>query len=79
MARVSLDLENAADLSLLNADGWRVAMGLVPGEPNQGLTAEMRESPARLPDYDDSSGGSRMPTFRNAAPSASPSLGTGSG
>jgi hypothetical protein len=54
MARVSLDLENADDLAQLNAGGWRVAMGLVPGEPNQGLTAEMRESPARLPDYDDS-------------------------
>ena len=33
MPRVSLDLENAADLALLNADGWRVAMGVVPGEP----------------------------------------------
>ena len=54
MPRVSLDLENAAELALLNADGWRVAMGVVPGEPNQGLVAEMRESPARLPDYDDS-------------------------
>ncbi len=54
MARVSLDLENAADLASLNSPGWRVAMGLVPGEPNQGLTAEMRESPARLPGYDDS-------------------------
>ena len=54
MPRVSLDLENAADLALLNAEGWRVAMGVVPGEPNQGLVAEMRESPARLPDYDDS-------------------------
>ena len=54
MPRVSLDLENAEDLALLKADGWRVAMGVVPGEPNQGLVAEMRESPARLPDYDDS-------------------------
>ncbi len=54
MARVSLDLEQKNDLALLNAEGWRVAMGLVPGEPNQGLTAEMRESPARLADYDDS-------------------------
>ena len=54
MVRVSLDLENAADLASLNAGGWCVAMGLIPGEPNQGLTAEMRESPARLPDYDDS-------------------------
>jgi hypothetical protein len=54
MARVSLDLEQAGDLALLKADGWRVAMGLVPGEPNQGLTAEMLGTPARLPDYDDS-------------------------
>ena len=54
MARVALDLEQAADLATLNASGWRVAPGLVPGEPNQGLTAEMRESPARLSDYDDS-------------------------
>jgi hypothetical protein len=54
MARVSLDLEQKTDLALLNAEGWRVAMGLVPGELNQGLTAEMRESPARLADYDDS-------------------------
>jgi hypothetical protein len=29
-------------------------MGLVPGEPNQGLVAELEASPARLPDYDDS-------------------------
>ena len=49
MPRVSLDLENADDLAVVKADGWRVAMGVVPGEPNQGLVAEMRESPARLP------------------------------
>ena len=30
-------------------------MGLVPGEPNQGLVAEMLGSPARLAEYDDSS------------------------
>jgi hypothetical protein len=29
-------------------------MGLVPGEPNQGLMAEIEASPARLADYDDS-------------------------
>jgi hypothetical protein len=54
MARVHLDLENKADLRTLNTDGWKIAMGLVPGEPNQGLVAEMKESPARLADYDDS-------------------------
>ncbi len=54
MPRVSLDLEQSADLAVLKSDGWRVAMGVVPGEPNQGLVAEMRETPARLPDYDDS-------------------------
>jgi hypothetical protein len=54
MPRVSLDLENRADLRTLNSNGWKIAMGLVPGEPNQGLVAELKESPARLPDYDDS-------------------------
>jgi len=54
MARVSLDLENNTDLQTLKATGWRIAPGLVPGEPNQGLVAELKESPARLPDYDDS-------------------------
>ena len=45
MARVSLDLENTDDLNVLQADGWRIAPGLVPGEPNQGLVAERRGSP----------------------------------
>jgi hypothetical protein len=54
MARVSLDLENKGDLKVLNTTGWRFAPGLVPGEPNQGLKAELLESPARLTDYDDS-------------------------
>ena len=54
MPRVALDLENPADLAVLGTTGWRIAPGLVPGEPNQGLVAEMRESPARLADYDDS-------------------------
>ena len=54
MARIALDLENPSDLALLKTTGWRIAPGLVPGEPNQGLTAELRESPARLADYDDS-------------------------
>jgi hypothetical protein len=54
MARVSLDLENKDDLKVIKAEGWRIASGLVPGEPNQGLVAERRGSPARLADYDDS-------------------------
>ena len=54
MARVSLDLDNKDDLQVLGATGWRRGMGMVPGEANQGLVAEMRGVPARLPDYDDS-------------------------
>ncbi|MEC9446140.1 MAG: hypothetical protein VYC59_05095, partial [Chloroflexota bacterium] len=54
MPRVSLDLELADDRAIANSDGWRIAPGLVPGESNQGLVAEMGDSPARLPDYDDS-------------------------
>ena len=54
MARVSLNLEDRQDLATLGTTGWRVASGLVPGEPNQGLVAELRGSPARLADYDDS-------------------------
>jgi hypothetical protein len=34
MARVALDLENTDDLQVLQAEGWRIAPGLVPGEPN---------------------------------------------
>ena len=55
MARVALDLGDANDLTVVKASGWNVAPGLVPGEPNQGLVAELMGSPARLPDYDDSS------------------------
>ena len=55
MPRVALDLEQKADLSVIKSDGWRIAQGLEPGEPNQGLVAEMLGSNARLPDYDDSS------------------------
>ncbi len=55
MVRVALDLENSADLAALGTTGWRVAMGLVPGEPNQGLVAELRAVDARLPEFDDSS------------------------
>ena len=54
MARVALDLGNQDDLKVLSTSGWRRAPGLVPGEPNQGLVAEILGSPARLVDYDDS-------------------------
>ena len=54
MPRVALDLEQKEDLAVIKSDGWRVAQGLEPGEPNQGLVAEKLGSDARLPDYDDS-------------------------
>lgn len=53
MPRVALDLNKAADRQHVKGE-WRVAMGLVPGEPNQGLKAEILASPARQADYDDS-------------------------
>ena len=53
MSRIALDLNNARDREQVNCQ-WRVAPGLVPGEPNEGLTARLRSTPARLADYDDS-------------------------
>jgi hypothetical protein len=53
MARVALDLNSQAGRSVVKGV-WRRALGLVPGEPNQGLVAEVEGSPARLADYDDS-------------------------
>ncbi len=53
MIRVALDLEKPEDLRQSKAQ-WKFAQGLVPGEPNEGLTARLSGSPARLPDYDDS-------------------------
>ena len=53
MIRVALDLENPEDLQSAKAQ-WKFAPGLVPGEPNEGLTARLAGSPARLADYDDS-------------------------
>jgi len=52
MPRVALDLNRAEDLQQVKAR-WRVAQGLVPGQPNEGLSAQLLNSPARLPDYDD--------------------------
>lgn len=53
MPRIALDLNKAEDCRKIKGK-WRVGQGLVPGEPNEGLTAQLLESPARMPDYDDS-------------------------
>ena len=53
MPRASLDLQNSDDLNAVSGE-WRFAVGLVPGEPNEGLVALSEGSPARLSDYDDS-------------------------
>ena len=53
MPRVALDLNDGEDRAKVNA-GWRVADGLVPGEPNEGLVSQMLASPALDADFDDS-------------------------
>jgi hypothetical protein len=53
MPRVVLDLNKPGDLEKVKGQ-WRVGQGLVPGESNEGLKAQLANSPARLPDYDDS-------------------------
>ena len=53
MLRVQLNLEDQSDLNIAKAQ-WKFAPGLVPGEVNQGLVEGLSGSPARLPDYDDS-------------------------
>ena len=53
MIRLALDLNRTEDLAQVKGT-WRRAIGFVPGEANQGLTAEIEGSPARLADYDDS-------------------------
>ena len=52
MPRAALDLNDAGDRALVGAE-WRMAPGLVPGEPNEGLTARLPATEARLADYDD--------------------------
>ena len=53
MPRLTLDLNNVEDRQKVNGVS-RVGPGLVPGEPNEGLTARLLASPARLADHDDS-------------------------
>lgn len=53
MPRISLDLNKEEDRRKVRAQ-WRVGTGLVPGERNEGLVSQLPNSPARLPEYDDS-------------------------
>ena len=53
MPRIALDLNNAGDRQKVHAQ-WRRGPGLVPGQANEGLTAQLLEVAARLPDFDDS-------------------------
>ena len=53
MPRVALDLNTSEDREKVKGQ-WRLATGLVPGEPNEGLTARLLATPARLADFDDS-------------------------
>lgn len=76
MPTVTLDLEDAAVLEDLGAR-WRFGSGWNPGEPNEGLTAQAANSPARLVDFDDSgwetiddveAGGKGKPSGRDEHP-----------
>ena len=67
MPRIALDLNQAEDRQKIKGQ-WRVAPGLVPGQPNEGLTAQLLNTPARLADYDDS-GWEICNNVRGAAPS----------
>ncbi len=53
MPRFAVDLNSDEGRAKVGAQ-WRVAPGLVPGEDNEGLTARLLSTPARLADYDDS-------------------------
>jgi hypothetical protein len=53
MPRVTLDLNKDSDRQKVNGQ-WRIGPGWAPGEPNEGLVAQMPSTPARLADYDDS-------------------------
>ena len=53
MPRIALDLNKEADRQKVKGQ-WRLGSGLVPGEPNEGLVAQILNTPARLAEYDDS-------------------------
>jgi hypothetical protein len=52
MLRINLDLNDPADRERVKST-WRRAVGFIPGEANQGWTAEIEGSPCRLADFDD--------------------------
>ena len=53
MPRIALDLNKEADRQKVKGQ-WRLGPGLVPGEPNEVLVAQILNTPARLAEYDDS-------------------------
>ena len=54
MPRFAVDLNTPEGRAVVGGRPWRVAPGLVPGEPNEGLTARLPAAPPRRADYDDS-------------------------
>ncbi len=54
MPRFPIDINSAEGQAAVQGQ-WRYAEGYVPGEANYGLSERLAGSPARLPDYDDSS------------------------
>ena len=50
MPRIALDLNKEADRQKVKGQ-WRLGPGLVPGEPNEGLVAQILNTPARLAEY----------------------------
>ena len=55
MPRFAVDLNTPEGRGKVGGQPWRVAPGLVPGEPNEGLSARLLAAPPRLAEYDDSS------------------------
>ena len=53
MPRIALDLNSDDDRYNVKAQ-WRMGPGLVPGQPNEGLVAQLLAAPPRLLDFDDS-------------------------
>ncbi len=53
MPRATINIAEASGQAAVGAV-WRYSVGYVPGEANEGLTAQGQGSPARLPGYDDS-------------------------
>ena len=49
MPRIALDLNNEEDRRKVKGQ-WRIGPGLVPGQPNEGLTAQLLDAPARMAD-----------------------------